>query len=143
MIRYIEIANLRQETPIYANLRQNQYEFLLIGLTWPKEVLQERIYKRLIERLEKEDMIDEVERLHKQGVSWKRLESFGLEYKYVSWYLQKKLTYEEMVEKLNIAIRQFAKRQMTWFRRWEKHGKKIYWVKDRGEAERLVRKFLK
>ena len=58
-----------------------------------------------------------------------KLEDFGLEYKFISQYLQDKLEYDEMVEKLNIAIRQFAKRQMTWFRRWEKQGKKIDWDK--------------
>lgn len=141
LIRYIEIAG-SPRTPKNAKERQNFYDFLLIGLSWPREVLQERIYKRLIERLEKEDMAGEVKRLHKQGVSWKRLESFGLEYKFVSFYLQKKMDYEEMVEKLNIATRQFAKRQMSWFRRWERHGRKIYWVKNRGEAEKMVKNFL-
>ncbi len=151
LIRYIEIC---KDTECPSLLRRSgyggrvghsvsnaDYDFLLIGLTWSREVLMERIYKRLIGRLEKEYMIGEVERLHKQGVTWKRLESFGLEYKYISLYLQKKLIYEEMVKKLNIAIRQFAKRQMSWFRRWERQETKIYWVKDRGEAEKLVRRF--
>ena len=119
------------------------YDFLLLGLTWPRETLKERIYKRLIERLEKEDMVGEVEKLHKEGVDWKRLESFGLEYKYISLYLQGKLNYEEMAEKLNIAIRQFVKKQMTWFKRWEKQGREINWVKNGKEAGKLVEKFLK
>jgi len=153
LIRYIEIC---KDTECPSLLRRNSYggrvghsvsgvdyDFLLIGLTWPREELQQRIYERLIERLGKEDMVGEVERLHKQGVSWKRLESFGLEYKYVSLYLQKKLAYDEIVGKLNIAIRQFAKRQMAWFRRWDRQGAKIYWAKSRGEAEKLVRKFIK
>ncbi len=89
-------------------------------------------------------MVKEVENLHeKRGVSWKRLESFGLEYKFISKYLQGKLDYEEMVEKLNIAIRQFAKKQMTWFRRWEKQGRDINWLGDKKEAERLAREFLR
>jgi len=146
LIRYIEIMQNRGKegiaNPIGFSIPKN-YDFLLLGLTWPKEVLKERIYKRLMERLEKENMVGEVKKLHKDGVSWKRLESFGLEYKYISLYLQGKLDYEEMAEKLNIAIRQFTKKQMTWFRRWEKQRKKIYWVKDEKEAEKLVRKFLK
>jgi len=159
LIRYIEITK-EAKLPIGSLASKTKYDFLLIGLTWPRQILQERIYKRLIERLEKENMVGEVKRLHQQGVSWKRLESFGLEYKYVSLYLRKKLTYEEMVEKLNIAIRQFAKKQMTWFRRWERQGAKIHWLhyfvksdkisakqlnraKDRREAERLVKGFLK
>ncbi|MBU4455448.1 tRNA (adenosine(37)-N6)-dimethylallyltransferase MiaA [Patescibacteria group bacterium] len=145
LIRYIEIANPpaggRQFTTRDGK-KNNKYGALLIGVSRSREVLRERIYKRLIERLEKENMIDEVKKLHKQGVSWKRLESFGLEYKYISLYLRKKLTYDEMVEKLNTAIRQFAKKQISWFRRWERQGREINWVKNRGEAERLARKFI-
>ena len=149
LIRYIEIMQDKGAEkkgvshPIGCETPKAKYDFLLLGLTWPRETLKERIYKRLMERLEKENMVGEVKELHKDGVSWKRLESFGLEYKYISLYLQGKLDYEEMVEKLNIAIRQFTKKQMTWFRRWEKQRKKIYWVKDEKEAEKLVRKFLK
>ena len=141
LVRYIEIAKspknsakLDQQTP-----RQN-YKFLLIGLKVEKNKLQKRIYKRLLERLEKENMIGEVKRLRKEGLSWKRLESFGLEYKFISLYLQGKLDYKEMVEKLNIAIEQFAKRQMSWLRRWERQGRKIYWVKNE-EAAKLVNNF--
>jgi tRNA dimethylallyltransferase len=139
LIRYIEI-NADQRGPRRGPTRtENMYNFLLIGVTYPKEILWKRIYERLVERLEKENMIGEVKRLHRQGVSWKRLEGFGLEYKYISLYLRKKLTYDEMVEKLNIAIRQFAKRQMTWFKR----DKRIHWVKSKSEAEKLVNRFLK
>ncbi len=137
LIRYIEIANLPAGVE-----KNNKYGALLIGVSRSREVLRERIYKRLIERLEKENMIYEVKKLHKQGVSWKRLESFGLEYKYISLYLRKKLTYDEMVEKLNTAIRQFAKKQISWFRRWERQGREINWVKNRGEAEMFVKKFI-
>ena len=149
LIRYIEIMQDKGAEkkgvshPIGCETPKAKYDFLLLGLTWPRETLKERIYKRLMERLENENMVGEVKELHKDGVSWKRLESFGLEYKYISLYLQGKLDYEEMVEKLNIAIRQFAKKQMTWFRRWEKQGRKINWVKDGEEAEKLVREFLK
>ncbi|MDD5031468.1 MAG: tRNA (adenosine(37)-N6)-dimethylallyltransferase MiaA [Patescibacteria group bacterium] len=144
LIRYLEIMQSEGvRPPIGGRTPKAGYDFLLLGLTWPKEVLKERIYKRLIERLEKENMVEEVKKLHEEGVSWKRLESFGLEYKYISLYLQEKLVYEEMVEKLFIATRQFAKKQMTWFKRWEKQGRKIYWVKDKEEAEKLVEKFLK
>lgn len=139
------IRCIEKNTQITANLKTNDYElkhedakrvatnyqFLLIGINLPKEILYKRIYKRIIERLEKQDMIGEIERLHKQQkVSWKRLENFGLEYKYVSLYLQKKLNYQELVEKLNIASRQFAKRQITWFKRWEKQGAKIHWMQS-------------
>lgn len=145
LMRYIEIIHSPsaggRQTPS-AKQPPLGYDFLVLGLTHSREISQKRIYKRLIERLEKEDMTGEVERLRKEGLSWKRLESFGLEYKYVSLYLRKKLTYDEMVKKLFIAIKQFAKKQMAWFRRWERQGREIIWLKGGGEAERLVKKFI-
>ncbi|MCK5320201.1 tRNA (adenosine(37)-N6)-dimethylallyltransferase MiaA [Candidatus Parcubacteria bacterium] len=145
LIRYIEIykqgEKVKNIRPRRIN-KNNEYEFLIIGITYPREILRERIYKRLIERLERENMIEEVAGLHKnKKVSWKRLESFGLEYKFIAQYLRKKLNYDDMVEKLNIAIGQFAKKQITWLRRWEKQGAKIYWVKNKQEAGKICAKF--
>lgn len=140
LIRYFEIL---KKGKAGENKLKGKYEYLLIGLTWPRKELCDRIYKRLTNRIERESMIEEVKRLHKEGVSWKRLESFGLEYKFVSRHLRGKLKYDEMVEKLNIAIRQFAKRQMTWYKRWEKQGKKIYWTRDRKKINKLISDFLK
>ncbi len=148
LIRYLEIfKNKKIEDSIEDSMESSKikisnYDYLIIGLTYPRYALQKRIYQRLLDRLEKEGLVAEVERLRKDGISWQRLEEFGLEYKYVALYLQGKLNYKEMVEKLNIAIRQFAKRQLTWFRRWEKQGAKIHWVKNKIEAERLVEEFL-
>ncbi len=104
------------------------YDFIIFGLNPGRDILRERIYQRLIKRLEEEDMIGEVKRLKKSGVSYKRLESFGLEYRYVSYYLQKKITYQQLVDKLFIAICQLSKRQMSWFRRMEKQGVEILWI---------------
>jgi len=135
LARYLEIveqgrvSDLKKAVP---------YEFKLIGLNPGREVLREKIEKRLRERLEKEGLVEEVKKLHKQGVSWQRLESFGLEYKFIAHYLQKKIEYEKMVIDLNIAIRQFAKRQLTWFKRWEKQGKSIKWFKDAAKAEKAL-----
>jgi len=109
------------------------------------EILEQRIYDRLIERLENEAMIEEVYRLHEQGVDWRRLESFGLEYRFISRYLREQLDYDQMVEQLYIAIRQFAKRQKTWFKRWEKQGREIHWLDVNNplqEAESLIDQFL-
>lgn len=143
LIRYIEVARMTTKKfpppPFNKEGSTKRYDFLLVGLTFPKEILEKRIYQRLIERLKKEDMIAEVKRLREEGVSWKRLDGFGLEYRYVSLYLRGKLTYDEMVEKLNIAIRQFAKHQMTWFKR----DKRIKWIKNKSEVNVLVKKFLK
>jgi tRNA dimethylallyltransferase len=96
---------------------EQKYDFLLIGLKLPPEVLEEKIKIRLQKRIE-EGMIEEVEHLHTNGLSWEKLESFGLEYKYIALYLQKEIkTLEELATILAIKIRQYAKRQMTWFQR--------------------------
>ncbi len=140
LIRYLEV--LSGDLSYQAKTRESLYDFLLLGLDIPKEVLYPRILKRLEDRLANGALVDEVKRLRREGVSWARLESFGLEYRYVAFYLQDKMEYEEMVAKLFTAICQFAKRQKTWYRRWEKQGKKIHWVKDLAEAEGLIKKFI-
>ncbi len=145
LIRYIEVtqrATRNAQRGEEKTTRPN-YNFLLIGLKWPKEVLAQRIAKRLKERLEKEAMVEEVQGLYDEGVSYKRLESFGLEYKFIAQYLQEKLDYDEMFIKLNTAIRQFAKRQLTWFRRWEKQGAKINWENKYQNILSKTKKFLK
>jgi len=114
------------------------YDFLQIGVVVPKEKLKKNIAKRLQQRLEQAGMIDEVRRLRRQGVSFKRLEDFGLEYRYIARYLQKKITYEEMVEQLQKAIWQFSKRQMTWFKR----DPRIIWVTIGREAVSQIKRLL-
>ena len=152
LVRYLEIGRKphpptlklrRTSGPLAGKESGKDYEYLILGLTWPKEILHKRIYKRLIERLEKEDMVAEADRLHNKGVSWQRLESFGLEYKFIALYLQEKLDYEQMVEELYIAIKKFAKHQLTWLRRWERQGQEIHWLKDKEEARKLADRFLK
>lgn len=140
LIRYIEV--LSGDLSYQAKTKDSVYDFLLLGLNLEKEVLHSRILKRIIDRLDNEDMVGEIKRLHQKGVSWKRLEGFGLEYRYISFYLQGKMSYDEMVQKLFIAICQFSKRQKSWYRRWEKQEKKIYWIKDLSEAETLIKKFI-
>ena len=115
---------------------------LILGIKIPREKLYKRIDQRLKQRL-KQGMIREVKNLLKKGVSHKRLQSLGLEYRFISLYLQKKLTYEEMAEKLKNAIHQYAKRQITWFRR----NKDIHWIQSNQKTEKRVmnlsRQFLK
>lgn len=141
LIRYLEI--LGQDKNFKSRAGKKKYQALLIGVNISREVLQQRILKRLLERLEKQDMIGEIKKLRKRGLSWKKLEEFGLEYRFIALYLQNEFSYDEMVEKLNIAIYQFAKRQLTWFKRWEKQGAKINWLKDDKKIKKLVRTFLK
>lgn len=127
LIRYLEI--LKTSHIVVPKTKKPPYDFKIIGLEVGIETLRKRIKQRILDRLKDDAMIKEVERLHKNGLSWERLESFGLEYKFVSQFLQKKLSRSEMIEKLSLASGQFAKRQMTWFRRWEKQGREIHWVK--------------
>ena len=101
-----------------------------------KQALEQRIKKRLKNRL-KQGMIEEVKNLHKKGVSFQRLEDFGLEYRYIAYYLQDKIKKEEAIEKLQKEIEKYAKRQMTWFKR----DKRINWVKEE-KVFKLVKQFL-
>lgn len=98
-----------------------------VGVDINREIRRKRITERLKARL-KEGMIEEVQQLLSQGIEAEDLIYYGLEYKYITLYLTGALTYEEMVEKLNVAIHQFAKRQMTWFRKMERDGIDILWV---------------
>jgi tRNA dimethylallyltransferase len=102
---------------------------VVFGIRWERSTLRQRITVRLKERLE-QGMIEEVMKLHTAGLTWTKLESFGLEYRFISQYLQRKITFVEMTNKLNTAIHQFAKRQETWFRRMEKKGIVINWLQS-------------
>jgi len=136
LIRAIEIARVLGYVP-KPNFQFpiSNFQFLQIGIKMPKEKLYKNIKIRLNQRF-KQGMLSEVRSLHHNPpaggkVSWKRLESFGLEYKWVSLYLQKKISKEEMEENLLQAIKNYAKRQMTWFKkdkriRWSKNYKEIF-----------------
>jgi len=100
---------------------------LVIGIKLERDEVKRRITERLKKRLS-EGMIEEVKRLLDSDISFQRLESFGLEYKFISQYLAGKIGYDEMFQKLNTAIHHFAKRQMTWFRKMEREGIKIEWL---------------
>ncbi|KAA6338141.1 tRNA dimethylallyltransferase [termite gut metagenome] len=110
---------------------------LIIGLDIDRETRRQRITDRLRQRLG-EGMIDEVKALLNNGVKPEDLIYYGLEYKYVTLHSMGQLTYEEMSVRLEIAIHQFAKRQMTWFRGMERKGFNIHWVKRLEEVEELM-----
>ena len=104
------------------------FRSLIIGLDISRELRREKISRRLLARLD-EGMVDEVKGLMDRGVPAERLIRYGLEYKYVTLYLLGELQYDEMVRLLEIAIHQFAKRQMTWFRGMEeRRGIDIHWL---------------
>lgn len=100
---------------------------LIVGVDVSREVRRERITRRLHERLA-HGMVEEVKRLLDAGVKPDDLLYYGLEYKYLTLYLIGKLSYDDMVAQLNVAIHQFAKRQMTWFRGMERRGFQIHWI---------------
>ena len=88
-------------------------------------------------------MIAEVEQLHAAGISWERLDYYGLEYRFIAQYLQGKLNRNDMTQKLKSAIHQFAKRQETWFRRMERQGIKICWLNGNGDPTSEALQILK
>lgn len=122
VIRAIELGQALGKIPAL-KYGEQKYDFEMIGLDKPDEILKDRIAKRLETRMEA-GMVEEVKRLHDEGVSWERLENFGLEYRYIAEFLQNKISESEMIEILKLRIRQYAKRQRTWFRK----DKRIKWV---------------
>ncbi len=115
LIRAIEIAKALGKVPKIKEKKAN-YKFIKIGLHLPSEKLKVKINSRLETRL-KIGMLEEAKKLHRKGLPWKKMHELGLEYRYVSLYLQKEITKEEMVENLKNKIYQYAKRQITWFKR--------------------------
>ncbi len=125
LIRAIEIAEFQAAAQDVFPLPE--LSPLVFGIKWAREDLRRRITRRLKERLD-HGLIEEVDRLHKNGNSWETLEFYGLEYRFVSLFLKGTLNRNDMFQKLNSAIRQLAKRQETWFRRMERRGISIHWV---------------
>jgi len=147
LIRAIEIAKHLGFVPKSYKLKAKSYDSLFIGLDSPDRKLKERIKKRLNERI-RQGMIAEARKLHKEGLSYKRMRELGLEYKYLADFLDppagragKKITKEEMIEQLETAIWQYAKRQRTWFKR----DKRIKWIKPSGQKkiEKEIERFLR
>ncbi|MEI7812659.1 MAG: tRNA (adenosine(37)-N6)-dimethylallyltransferase MiaA [Ignavibacteria bacterium] len=112
---------------------------LVIGIDMERDKIKERITFRLKERL-RAGMIDEVKSLIDNKVSYEKLKFFGLEYKFAARYLLGELNYNDMQQKLNSAIYNFAKRQMTWFRKMEREGVIIHWIQggDIDEARKII-----
>jgi tRNA dimethylallyltransferase len=133
LIRTIEIDTfyLQYPNPV---LKFPKINYQVFGITYERDIIRQRITNRLEQRLQ-EGMIEEVQNLLQQGISPQRLYSYGLEYRYITQFIQGELNYSEMFRLLNIAIHQFAKRQMTWFRRMEREGIDIHWIDNDASAE--------
>lgn len=129
VIRALEIEIFRQNCPV-GYVKTVPINTRFIGISVSREERVARIDRRLRERLE-HGMIEEVKRLMDSGISPEDLIYYGLEYKFVTLYLLEKLTYEEMEKQLSVAIHQFAKRQMTWFRGMQRRGVRIEWIENR------------
>lgn len=139
LIRAIEIAKHLGKVPPLSLGQRQDCKILEIGIAPKSEELKNRIHKRLLSRL-KSGMVEESRNLHKDGLSWKRMEDLGLEYRFLARYLQNKITKKEMADGLEREIRQYAKRQMTWF----KKDKRIRWFtnKDKKKIQKEVQWFL-
>lgn len=126
LLRALEIEFYYRDHP------QLDYEYpdlrpLILGIRFERDARRSRISRRLNERL-RDGMLDEVEGLLSEGIPAEKLEYYGLEYRYITRYLEGRTGYEEMVRGLETAIHRFAKRQMTWFRGMERRGLKIHWL---------------
>jgi len=136
LIRAIEIVETLGKVPEFKKNPLNA-DVLFLGISLPQHILSKRIEDRLIKRL-KIGMIKEVKKLHESGVSWEKMERFGLEYRYLSRFLTGKITRKEMETQLLSEIKKYAKRQMTWF----KKNKRVHWIKNKKEASGLIKSFL-
>jgi tRNA dimethylallyltransferase len=140
VIRAIEIEHFSKNR----NTRESEFPVvnpLVIGVMLDREIRRSRISERLKKRLD-EGMIEEVKGLLSSGVSIDTLIYYGLEYKYIALYLTNEITYDVMLKDLEIAIHQFAKRQMTWFRGMERRGTRINWIDGSLPGEEKIAQIL-
>jgi len=138
LIRAIEIAHFSSEKG-FSKGKIFKGQSFVFGVLMPRDIVRKRITERLHKRLN-EGMIEEVQVLLDSGVTASRLIRYGLEYKYITQYLLNEYSYDEMVRLLNIAIHQFSKRQMTWFRGMERRGIKINWIDGMLPMEEKLKK---
>ena len=136
LIRAIEIQNYYKENPdLISDFPKIKNE--IFGIYFDRNIIRKRITERLKARLES-GMLEEVKNLLSKGIIPEQLKFYGLEYKYITQYIIGELNYNDMFQKLNTAIHQFAKRQMTWFRRMERNGFKIHWIDGNSDIEYKV-----
>ena len=137
LIRAIEIAKTLGKVP-NLDIQCPSWDAMQIGVKLPNKILNKNIEKR-VKKMLKDGLVAETKKLRKSGLSWKRIYELGFEYKYPALFLQNKISKEEMLDRMLIENWQYAKRQMTWFRK----DKRIKWISKENQAERLIKKFLK
>ena len=140
LIRAIEIEH-SSRIGIKSSSDFPEVKALLVGIMFDRDARRKRISERLKQRLST-GMIEEVKQLIDQGIDTETLIYYGLEYKFITYYLTGRLSYESMVNELEIAIHQFAKRQMTWFRGMERKGIQIHWIDGELPMEEKVEKVM-
>ena len=142
IIRSLEISDPQNNT-INKSIDKSINNPLIIGMDVDRKLILNKIKVRLHERLNN-GMIEEVQNLINEGLDIKRLNYFGLEYRFIGQYLLNEISYDDMVSNLNVAINRFSKRQMTFFRRMEKWGMKIHWLKPKSldNAIKLIDNYL-
>jgi tRNA dimethylallyltransferase len=128
IIRALEIAHYRTQDNTVPKVRP-KIDSVVLCTMWERKQLWERIDKRLTDRLNA-GMIDEVQRILDSGIPRDRFSMFGMEYKFIAQYIDKEVSYDEMVDRLKNAIHQLSKRQETWFRGMERRGSKVHWVEN-------------
>ena len=141
LIRAIEINQYltqHSETGTSSSSPQHAYSYTAFGIDLPVEIRRQRISTRLHQRLNS-GLIEEVEGLIANGIPAEKLIFYGLEYKFITQYLQGELDYQTMIARLETAIHQFAKRQMTFFRKMERDGMRIHWLNGLMPTEKLVK----
>jgi len=137
VIKALEIIEAKKQGVDSTSVQRPDIRPLILGTTLPRPQLWENISIRLRERLDG-GMVEEVQAIHDSGISWERLEKLGLEYRFCSQFLQGKIASKaDLYEGLFVAIRQFAKRQETWFRMMEKKGVEIHWLDAGSKEERI------
>jgi len=130
IIRALEIIEALGKVPVWTPSVHSEYKFIFIGLKPDQKDLEKRIYKRILKRLD--GMIKEAKSLRTNGLSYARMETLGLEYRYLARLLQKKITKQEFINQLYSEIKKYSKRQMTWFKR----NKQIKWF-GQGEYRKI------
>ena len=136
LIRAIEIAKKIGKIPKLKSMSRRDLDIRQIGIKLPDEILKKNIEKR-IKKMLKGGLVAETNKLRKSGLSWKRIYELGFEYRYPALFLRGKISKDEMLAKMLIENRQYAKRQMTWFKR----DKIIKWISKEKQAEKLIKKF--
>lgn len=142
LIRKIEICDYLEKNSEFLKAEFKGINYIIFGLNPALELRRARISKRLKDRFERQNMVEEVRNLLDTGVSADTLEYYGLEYKYISYFLKNEMTFEQMFSKLETEIHRFAKRQMTFFRSLESKGFQINWIPDGLEQEQKIQYIL-